>query len=611
VSLSRWFPRARAPYVVLVVSLALTLLGTYYVLRTGAVRDELYFRATAEETRQLIAIRIESYVEVLRATVALFSASDTVTNEEFRAFVSHLRLEKRYPGMQGIGFVVRVSEADGSIPVWPAGERDEYTSILYLEPLDERNKRAIGYDMFSDPVRRAAMEQARDTGEPTASGRVQLIQDSGTDESRAGFLIYVPVYRIDSSPATIEQRRASLLGYVYGAFRTDELLRAILGPAGPPLALTAYDGPASDPLARMYMSVPRDAEPSPHAALESTYTIDMAGRPWTLGFTGQRHFDGSSPKWIAPLTFAGGLMVSLALFALVASQFRGRENAEEHAAELRASEELLRENEARLRRLIVLEREARAEAQAADRAKDEFLATLSHELRTPLNAMLGWIAILRAGKIRPERRADAMEVIERNARTQARLIEDLLDVSRIVTGKVQLDLQVMQLDPVVHTVLDSLRPGAEAKGIHLHAAVDTQLGAIHGDAARLQQVLWNLLSNAIKFTPGGGHVTLEARHADGGVELRVRDTGIGIEADFLPHVFERFRQADSSSTRTHGGVGLGLAIVRHLVELHGGRISAHSEGRDRGSLFVLWLPLAHDVKAPETTSHRPVATSTH
>ena len=607
--LSRWFPRAQVPYAVLMVSVALTLLGTYYVYRTGAARDELRFRATAEEIRHLVTIRIDTYVEVLRAAAALFSASETVTEREFQGFVGHLRLE-RYPGIQGIGFAMRVSEADGSIPVWPAGERDEYTSILYLEPRDERNQRAIGYDMFSEPVRRAAMERARDTGEPTASGKVRLIQEFGDDHSQAGFLIYVPVYRIATEPTTVEERRAALVGYVYGPFRTDDLLKGILGTDDPPLAFTVYDGLKPDPAARMHAAAVSGSVPSPHEDMENTYTVDMAGRPWTLVFTGQRTFDGSSSRWLAPLTLAGGLLVSLALFALVASQYRAREGAEEHAAELRSSEELLRASESRLRRLVVLEREARAEAQAADRAKDEFLATLSHELRTPLNAMLGWIAILRAGKIRPERRADAMEVIERNAKTQARLIEDLLDVSRIITGKVQLDLQPMHLGTVVHTVIETLRPGADAKNVHLHAQIDPGQDQILGDAPRLQQVVWNLVSNAIKFTPGGGDVTLAVQEARGGVQLTVQDTGIGIEADFLPHVFERFRQADSSTTRTHGGIGLGLAIVRHLVELHGGRISAESDGRDRGARFVVWLPPAHDVKTPETATRRTVATPT-
>jgi signal transduction histidine kinase len=574
---------------VLLIGITLTLLGTLYILRTSHVRDELRFRSVAEETRHLVEIRLRTYIEVLRATVALFGASDQVTREEFRAFVSHLRLGQRYPGIQGIGFAVRVPNDDGSVPIWPAGERSEYTSILYLEPLDERNQRAIGFDMFSDPVRRAAMERARDTGEPAASGRVTLVQELGP--AQAGFLIYAPVYRNGMPVKTIEERRAALVGYVYSPFRADDLLTGIVGTKGTPLGFEVYDGPQVNPAHRMHVTAP-DLSQSPHDNLTATYTVAVAGRPWTLAFTGQRHFDGSSPMWAAPLMLAGGLLLSIALFAIVAAQYRGRTSAEQHAAELRASEEALRESESRLRRLVVLEREARAEAQAADRAKDEFLATLSHELRTPLNAMLGWLHMLRVGKVREERRAEALEIVERNARTQARLIEDLLDVSRIVSGKIRLELQPLRVGPIAHSVVQGLRPGAEAKGIHLHASIDDRIGRILGDGARLQQVMWNLLSNAIKFTPTGGSVFVDLKEQGGGVELTVRDTGIGIESSFLPHVFERFRQADSSTTRTHSGVGLGLAIVRHLVELHGGRISAHSEGPDQGALFVVWLPLA-------------------
>jgi signal transduction histidine kinase len=212
--------------------------------------------------------------------------------------------------------------------------------------------------------------------------------------------------------------------------------------------------------------------------------------------------------------------------------------------------------------------------------------------------------------VRVERRAEALEVIERNARSQARLIEDLLDVSRIITGKVRLELQPLDLGPIAQKVLETLRPGADAKGVRLHAVIRSSLRPIPGDAARLQQVLWNLLSNAIKFTPAGGDVTLELKEANGGVELSVSDTGIGIEEDFLPHVFERFRQADSSATRTHGGVGLGLAIVRHLVELHGGGISAQSEGRDRGSLFVVWLPVAAPGAISEAAAQHSAAAHT-
>ena len=596
-AVSPWIARrASVPYVVLLATLVLTVLGTSYVLRTNRLRDDLAFRTTVDETQDLVEIRLNTYIELLRATAALFAASAEVTDDEFRAFVAPLRLRDRYPGIQGVGFARRVAPEDAArAGIWPGGARDDYTRIVFLEPRDERNLAALGFDMFTEPVRREAMARARDSGAPAASGKVTLVQEID-DDKQAGFLIYMPVYRRGAAVSTIEERRAAIEGWVYSPFRADDLLTGIVGAqASPLIEYEVYDGEGVDPARLLHASL-RDAEPAPHERLETVERLAIAGRTWTMAFHARPHF-GGSPAWVAPLTLATGLVVAFALFWVTRSQVRGREEAERHAAELRASEEALRESEGRLRRLVVLEREARATAQAADGAKDEFLATLSHELRTPLNAVLGWLSMLRTGKVRDERRAEALEVVERNARTQARLIEDLLDVSRIITGKVRLELHPLRLAPIASTVLEALRPGADAKGVRLHEAVDPDPGPVMGDAARLQQVLWNLVANAIKFTPAGGDVFVEAAARDGEAELRVRDTGIGIDPGFLPHVFERFRQADSSTTRTHSGVGLGLSIVRHLVELHGGQISAASEGAGRGATFVVRLPLAAHARA--------------
>jgi signal transduction histidine kinase/CheY-like chemotaxis protein len=261
-----------------------------------------------------------------------------------------------------------------------------------------------------------------------------------------------------------------------------------------------------------------------------------------------------------------------------------------------ANEELRREIAVRERaesekaELLVREREARREAEAANRLKDEFLATLSHELRTPLNAILGWAAILlRPGldRVTVER---AAEVIERNARAQAHLVSDLLDVSGIITGKTRLELARVEVPAVVAAAVESVLPAAEAKQIRVEVDVEPDLPALVGDAARLQQVTWNLVANAVKFTPEGGRVDVTARRHGDGIEISVGDDGAGIPAEFLPHVFERFRQRDSSTTRAHGGLGLGLAIVRHLVELHGGSVAAESDGEGKGATFRVRLP---------------------
>ena len=243
-------------------------------------------------------------------------------------------------------------------------------------------------------------------------------------------------------------------------------------------------------------------------------------------------------------------------------------------------------------RVILFERErnTRAEAEAANRSKDEFLAMVSHELRTPLNAITGWTAMLLAGGLEPARAKRALETIERSARSQAQLIDDLLDISRIISGKLRVNVGSVDVPSVAEMALESVRLAADSKGVTLDAVVDSAAGQLTGDADRIQQIIWNLLSNAIKFTPKGGRVQLRVTREDRGIVIVVEDSGQGIPAEFLPHVFERFKQIDGTMTRSKGGLGLGLAIVKHLTELHGGTIEVHSEGLGKGASFRAVLP---------------------
>ena len=247
--------------------------------------------------------------------------------------------------------------------------------------------------------------------------------------------------------------------------------------------------------------------------------------------------------------------------------------------------------EAERERLLISEKEARERAERETRMKDEFLATLSHELRTPLNAIIGWVHILRDSTA-PADIAEGVEVIERNARAQTQIIEDLLDMSRIISGNVRLDVQSVDLVPLIRSAMESVRPMADVKNIRLTSVLDTLAGRISGDPARLQQVLWNLLTNALKFTDKGGRVHVLLERVNSHLEISVTDTGQGITPEFLPHVFDRFRQADASTTRSHRGLGLGLAIVKNLTELHGGSVQAKSPGPKQGSTFTLHLPVA-------------------
>ena len=267
------------------------------------------------------------------------------------------------------------------------------------------------------------------------------------------------------------------------------------------------------------------------------------------------------------------------------------EAARLHVEELsRYISELQRSEEERGQLLLRAER-ARSEAEAANRIKDEFLATLSHELRTPLTSLLGWSSVLRDSSQDEKVLSQGLEAIDRNARVQAQLIDDLLDVSRIVSGKLNLDVRPLDISSVARAAISVVRPAADAKGITLEYCAQPGLGAISADSARMQQIIWNLLSNAVKFTPHGGKIFVRIEQDGPNARVLVRDTGLGIDSKFLPRVFDRFRQADSSTTRSYGGLGLGLAIVRHLVELHGGTVLAESEGPGKGATFSASFPL--------------------
>ena len=269
------------------------------------------------------------------------------------------------------------------------------------------------------------------------------------------------------------------------------------------------------------------------------------------------------------------------------------ERMEAEAALRALKERLEREAEAR-QRLLVSERNARAEAEQANRLKDEFLAVVSHELRTPLTAIVGWAHMLRHNGLDEATARRGLETIERNAQAQAQLVEDILDVSRVIAGKLRLNVTPVDLSAVLVAAIDSVQLAAESKGIRLEVTLDPSARRVSGDAGRLQQVVWNLLANAIKFTDAGGSVCVRLRQAGRDVEVSVSDDGCGIDSDFLPYIFERFRQADATTTRRHGGLGLGLAIVRHLVELHGGTVKAESRGEGKGSTFTIRLPLADE-----------------
>jgi signal transduction histidine kinase/CHASE1-domain containing sensor protein/ActR/RegA family two-component response regulator len=783
--------RVFVPYLILLLGFCFTVLVYYYFSKLTYEQDQSRFDSSVQEIQDRVRLRIATSITLLRAGSGLFAASHAVDTGEFSRFVQQIELEKNYPGIQGIGYALQFRADEMSkvmahmqrqgvtdFHVWPENPpRDEYTAILYLQPVNAPNQRAIGYDMFTEPVRRQAMETARDTGKPTASGRVELIQEQEIPNKQAGFLMYAPVYWKNGPISTEAERRKALMGFVYSPFRVDDFLYPVTADKHFDVAFRVYDGtePGTDNLLTL---TPNEAASEP--LFTKSITQDVAGRKWTFAYATKPSFENGSSRSLLKYTVILGVLLSLLFSAVTRAEIRARSRAERATEEVKQSEatirktldereqaqEALRETTKALRaadqralleyerllerikglaqalgaarelgaifralrqftnvsvpcngffvslydpdrdvrtacyawadgqemdvselppmrvtetgpnsravrtrevvitndymratsanpgvivgpdnglrpdssmavpmavmgriigtievqsyeknvyrpehvtamsmaanltavaienvRLLKLERTAREAAEESNRLKDEFLATVSHELRTPLTAILGWSRLLEGGSLDDDVTQQAVETIGRNAKAQAQIVDDILDVSRIITGNLYIDLHPLEVVPVVENAINVVRPTADAKGIRIETYFDSAPAMISGDANRLQQVVWNLLSNAVKFTDSGGRVCVKVSRVDSTVEIKVSDTGQGISKEFLPYVFDRFRQADSTTTRQHGGLGLGLAIARHLVEIHGGMIKAESQGDGRGASFTIKLPL--------------------
>jgi PAS domain S-box-containing protein len=917
------------PYFVLVLGLLITAFFTIYVWRTAHAQDLVRFGTTTQELTSYVRGRPRLYIEVLRAGTGLFAISPNTNANQFHNFVERLELKNQYPGAQGLGYMARVkrdrkdsfiserrTRDRNEFKIWPDQDREEYNPVVYFEPLDQRQYQLVGYDMGTDAPRAAAMDLARDTGLPAATGPVSL-NDDGENTGALGFLIYAPIYENDRTPATVEERREALAGYVFSRFGTADFMKAVLAIKNTTdIDVKLYDGfePTNDNFFYDTATAAALITAANHRPFRAQSNVDVAGRTWTLVFSSRPEFEAAKGTSLY-YPVIGGALISLLLFGLTQAQVKARAATERTASELQLSEskvrktlsdreraeEALRESEERYRELIenandivftldlagnvtsinsaverltgfsreellhmnmrefltpgsdaaarqmtgrklageertnyevdvqakqgrlvrleissrlafksgrpvgiqgvarditarraaeealreadqralseyerLLERisvlsqalgtardllhifralrefavvsapcdgffvslydpvrdlrtacygwgdnheidiselpsmpitttgpnsiavrtgevvvtndymnatrkhlgvivgpdnglrpksslaapmsvmgriigtieiqsyedkayrdehvtamrmaanlvavaienvrllnqesSARATAEESNRLKDEFLATVSHELRTPLTAILGWSRMLQSDSLDETMATNAIETIRRNAKAQSQIIDDILDVSRIITGKLAMELAPLELAPVIEAAADVVRPTAEAKGIRIETELPAQPMVVAGDSNRLQQIVWNLLSNAVKFTPSGGRVVLRAREVDSQVEIKVTDDGQGISEEFLPFVFDRFRQADSTTTRQHGGLGLGLAIARHLVEIHGGTIKATSDGAGKGSTFVVMLPrMGTSSKLSEHLQHGDMA----
>lgn len=709
--LRSWADKAHAPIVawsVLFVSLLLTVMAWAISDRYVNQRAHERFQFEVIEAEKAIQKRMLEYEQVLRGGVGLFAAvGRMVSRQEWRSYVETLEIDKYFPGIQGVGFsywlpagertrLVDAIRAEGfpEFSVKPEGERDQLTSIIYLEPFSGRNLRAFGFDMYSEPTRRAAMQRARDSGLPAVSGRVTLVQETSQDV-QAGFLMYQPVYRAGEPTSTVDERRAALLGFVYSPFRIKDLMRGILGPSSDALAFEIFDERQLD---KDHLLFDSDEDLSvntqqPGHGFYAVRSLTLPGRQWTATFSGhsdfQRSLSSNEPAFVA----IGGLIVDILLFSIIMS-LAARHKQVKHRAAAMTSE--LANSEQRFRQVVesapvamlmvdangtiqmtnhateqlfgyesatlighpvetLVPSDSRAVHHQArsvfaqkptsrtmgenrrlfgqhrdghtipievglnpleiadglfilasiidiskrleiDRLKSEFIATVSHELRTPLTSIRGSLGLVAGGAFGalPDQVVHMTDVAVQNADRLIRLINDILDIEKIESGKMRYDIRAQDLAYLVSRAVEETNGFAKQLGVATVIDNRSQQPLIAAvDADRFTQVLTNLLSNALKFSPKGEQVTVCIEAADGDrVRIGVRDRGHGIPEEFNDRIFQKFAQADGSSTRKHAGTGLGLSISKAIVEHFDGRIWFESR-LGEGTTFYVELPLVH------------------
>ncbi len=589
---------ATFPFLVLAVSILLTVGITYIFYQSAKNKDSIRFTNEVNRLQLNLENKVNLYIALLKGGRGFIDSNRVITRENFGEYVESLDLEKNYRGAQGIGYAKVVSaaerqiltekmksEGDTDFQIFPVADKDSYAVILYLEPLDDHNRQMIGFDLSSEAKRRAALETARDTGEAVSSAKVTLIQKTES-AVQSGFLICLPIYQDGKLAASVENRRKNITGYIYSPFRANDFLNEIQDKEyASDISLKIYDG---EPNAENLLAqTAANQNVTFQNQIDETYSAqketNSAGRKWAIKYDSLPSFAAQSSLGWSPLIFILGTIFSFLLFGMTYWEASARIKLQSTAADLF-------EAEWQKQSLLEKEQAARHSAEQANQTKDEFIAVVSHELRTPLNAIAGWSRILGTEDISENTKKLALEKIEKNLRLQTKLIEELLDYSQIVSGTIKFEGSEIDFSDVFERAFSDIEPTAREKSIEF--IKDNRLNGhlISGDADKLKLVIHNLLNNAVKFTNSGGRIkTVVAENGDA-IQMIVKDNGRGISAEFLPLIFDRFTQADTSITRNSGGFGLGLTISNHIIKLHNGSIEAVSAGIGEGSTFTVTVP---------------------
>jgi signal transduction histidine kinase len=595
-------------YLVLAVLILLTIGITYNFYKSAQTKDAIRFNNQVNRLHSSIENKINLYVALLKGSRGFIEATPEITRQKFAGYIDRLDLRNKHTGIQGIGFskIIAPSERETLIEkmrnqgfsdfkIYPEFERDLYQAIVFIEPLDEQNRVALGFDMSTEAARAEAMERARKTGKAAATASVVLSQETG--EHRNGFIIYLPVYSDGKTPEAERRQSAdNLSGFVYSPFRFDDFLSEIYKyTPDKDINIKIYDKEVSTQnlLAQTENGSSKKADFADIGQVDFSNLTDerhrmqtelnVAGRNWIIEYTALPSFAEQSSVGWTPLILLCGFAFSFMLFGMTYWEAAARAETEKTAAEL-----LIVQKQREI--LLVKERDARLVAEQSNATKDEFIAIVSHELKTPLNAIGGWARILKNKDIPVNTRELALRKIDKNLRAQASLVEQLLSYSDIISGKSNLSKEPFDFSEVFDEVCERIKPVAQEKNIEFTKINESEDSIVFGDKEKLKIVVYNLLSNAMKFTQNGGNVEAALRRAETGIQLIVKDDGRGIGADFLPFVFERYKQADNPNTRDYGGLGLGLTISKHIVNLHQGKITASSAGKGKGAMFVVEIP---------------------
>ena len=597
--------KTRFPFLVLAVSIFLTLGITYNFYQSSLNKDTARFNNEVSRVKSAIENKINLYIALLKGGRGFVESAAALNRESFANYIQSLDLERNYKSVQAIGYnkivlpeeretLIKKMQAEGieDFQIHPGGERDSYQAIIYIEPFNEQNKKDIGYDMFTEPNRREALTRAGDLGMPSASAKVNLLQSSHANP-QTGFLIYLPIYKKGNIPESIEEKRKNLIGYIYSPFNSADFLDEIQKSTDTSdIAIQIYDGEPKPENLFTQASYENRQKPANQIEKDQSTenTMDIAGRTWTIKYDSLPAFsEQSSINW-TPLIFLSGIIFSFLLFGMTYWETSARLKLETSAARLT-------ESESQKQKLLENEQKARLLAEQANTTKDEFIAVVSHELRTPLNAIAGWTKILKTDNLSASTKNLALEKINKNLRSQTKLVEELLEYSQILSGTINLDEKQINFSDLFENIFQNIEVLAREKNIEFMK--DNRLNGhlILGDEAKIKIVIYNLLTNAVKFTDSGGKIETRLFENDGKIQMTVKDNGKGISSEFLPQIFDRFSQADTSSTRNYGGLGLGLTISKHIVKIHNGSIEADSDGIGAGSVFTVKFPHQKPVQA--------------